>query len=462
MPIPYDDLYKDAGILDKNTGIPWEFVWYPFGWKIRNLYVEKIRQLLELNWYNEWHFPDFLSAQGVDIMEKHIMPIRKNLYPVKGIASNNSRGGEYFLAPTHEISVSNAMKKHINYHHDFPLKILHIWPAFRKQYNQPFPFGLSKRNTYIECHNIQEDKEKAHAQVPMIRQVTRKIIGDILALPYIESVRPYITNKPVSKMTIGMDVITPLMRTLHSWMIYVQEDIFTKAFGVESQWKNGVRTNPHVIHFWFTDNLLMASILQSFHVWWLNRLILPDSIMPYHVSITGIDSLSELSTKLFDTLESHWLRFENIQTFEYWDSRNKKIIEQINMQNPYLHIRLSLKWCFEFRIPNNYKWNQIDIEGILKIVISEKAERSNMLEAYRDNVQNNRIVSCNNLNEVNELVASGKVLEVPLVDDNDTILKMDTFIQWWEILGFNSTKVSQKCIYTWKDTQKKAFLSKRI
>ncbi len=455
-------LYKDAGILDKNTGIPWEFVWYPYGWKIRNLYVEKIRGILESNWYNEWHFPDFLSTHGVDIMEKNIMPVRKNLYPIKGISSNNSRGGEYFLAPTHEISVSGAMKKYINYHKDLPLKILHIWPAFRKQYNQPFPFGLSKRNTYIECHNIQEDKKNAYAQVPLIQEITRKIIGDILALPFIESTRPGITNKPVSKMTIGMDVITPLMRTLHSWMVYVQEDIFTKAFGVESQWENGIRTNPHVIHFWFTDNLLMASILHSFHVWWLNKIILPDSIMPYHISITGIDSGSELSTKLFDSLEFHWLRFENIQTFEHGDRRNKKIIEQINTQNPYIHIRLSAKWYFEYRIPNSYVWTQIDIEGILKMIIHEKMERSNMLRVHRDQIQKNRVITCNNLNEVNELVASGKILEAPLVDDNDTILRMDTFIQWWEILGFNTTKWHHKCIYTWKDTQKKAFLSKRI
>lgn len=51
-------------------------------------------------------------------------------------------------------------------------------------------------------------------------------------------------------MTIGMDVLTPLMRTLHSGMIYVQEDIFTKEYGVEYLNKeSGKKENPHVIHF---------------------------------------------------------------------------------------------------------------------------------------------------------------------------------------------------------------------
>lgn len=83
-------------------------------------------------------------------MHENIMPIKKRLYPVTGISSGNSKGGEYFLAPTHEISVSEAMRRNIRHEDDLPIRAMHIGPAFRKQYNQAFPFGLSKRNTYIE------------------------------------------------------------------------------------------------------------------------------------------------------------------------------------------------------------------------------------------------------------------------------------------------------------------------
>lgn len=56
----YETLYRDAKILDSETGIPGEFVWYPYGWKMRNLYVERIRELLEEQAFQEWHFTDFL------------------------------------------------------------------------------------------------------------------------------------------------------------------------------------------------------------------------------------------------------------------------------------------------------------------------------------------------------------------------------------------------------------------
>jgi|GEM_PF-2370053 hypothetical protein len=44
-------------------------------------------------------------------------------------------------------------------------------------------------------------------------------------------------------------------------MVYLQEDIFTKNFFVKYKDKNGIEKNPLVIHYGFTDNLLLAIIL---------------------------------------------------------------------------------------------------------------------------------------------------------------------------------------------------------
>ena len=59
----YRNLFEEAQILDAHTGIPGEFVWLPYGWKIRSLYVEKIKKILESVGYQEWHFTDFLSEK---------------------------------------------------------------------------------------------------------------------------------------------------------------------------------------------------------------------------------------------------------------------------------------------------------------------------------------------------------------------------------------------------------------
>lgn len=58
----YKKLFEDTSILNPDTKVPGEFNWYPYGWKIRNLYVGKIRNILEKAGYEEWHFTDFLSA----------------------------------------------------------------------------------------------------------------------------------------------------------------------------------------------------------------------------------------------------------------------------------------------------------------------------------------------------------------------------------------------------------------
>lgn len=122
-------------------------------------------------------------------MHSAIMPIRQNLYPASGL-SNKNRRGLYYFAPTHEVSVSEALAEFIRHEDQLPLKLMHIGPAFRRQYKARFPFALSKRNTYIEAHEIYTSKNQMERHLPDVIEMVRGVLNELLTLPFVESTRP--------------------------------------------------------------------------------------------------------------------------------------------------------------------------------------------------------------------------------------------------------------------------------
>ena len=325
-------------------------VWFPFWWEIRNLYIEYLKNTLLEKWYNEWHFTDFLNKEWVDIMCNNILNIKSKIYSINSISKNWWKK-EYFLAPTHEISVSQALSRYIKYENDLPLKLFHIWPAFRKQYNSLFPFSLSKRNTYFQCHSLQKDSNFLKLELNEIIEFHKNFFDNELIIPYIYSERPLITNNPVSKKTFWFDVITPLNRTLHSWMVYLQEDFFVKYKD-----KNGIEKNPLVIHYGFTDNLLLAIILNWVNLWNWKQIFLPHILMPYHVFFTS-DNIRKFWYDI-EKIKKLWFRVKFLNTFDFWDSRNKKIIKSINNYNPYIHIKWKNNWEYIYRILWDNTWRE--------------------------------------------------------------------------------------------------------
>lgn len=460
----YKKLFNDTYILDTRTNIPWEFVWYPFWWKIRNLYVEYIKNQLESHTYEEWHLADFLWKKWIELMHNNIMPVKDKLYPVSNVANNWTQTFEYYLAPTHEVSLSEAMSRYIENDYDLPINLFHIGCAFRKKYNSSFPFWLSKRNTYIECYNIQKSKENLYEQLDSVLLINKNILWDFLALPFVESVRPSLTNNPVSKKTIWIDVLTPMNRTLHAWMIYIQEDIFTKIYGVQYYDRDiKMKLNPQVIHYGFTDNLLMASIIHWFNLGNWKKIILPDQLMPYHIWITTSNNWFTKFSDLLRELKKNWIRYEIIKSFPFWHKQNKAIIHKINVQNPYIHIKeVNDLWFITYRIiwENNRLKN--DIEGIIKCIMKLREERMTYMKVKKEQIIKDRVIKIEDNSQINKLIAQWHVLDVYLENDNETILSMEKFIKGGEILGYREVTIFWKCIFTGKKTNKKAYLSKRI
>lgn len=66
-------------------------------------------------------------------------------------------------------------------------------------------------------------------------------------------------------------------------------------------------------------------------------------MMPNHISITCTDENKEKFDPICRVFEEHGLRFEKVRSFTGANPRNKQIYDVINLQNPYVHLRLGKK-----------------------------------------------------------------------------------------------------------------------
>ncbi len=447
------NFFKNSEIVLTNTWTPGDITYLPFWWAIRQRFVNEISNVLQHYWFDERHFHDIIPEEEVEKMNNNIMDISKKIY---NIWSVNWSKRNYFLAPTHEIPISNILNKYIQHSGQLPMHFFHVGQAFRKQYKAPFPFNLSKRNTYIECYWLYHTKEEVEKRLWNILEINEKILRDILQLPYIISQRPLITNNPVSKKTIGLDVITKLDKTLHAWMIYSHEDVFTDVYNVKYYANNlSEKNNVQSLHFWFTDNLLMATIMESFNESWY--LELPENLIPYH--ITGLDNCPRSILERFSKETNHRFRIKN--NINQWSL--KKQIKVADLQWIMIQIRWEdEEWNYIYKINQEYWWKVWNAEEItdnidkkLKIRTAKKNDKNN-------EILKNKVNYTSTIKWIQGLIQSWNIATTHLKKTDTNILNLEKQLKWCEILWFYNENNIWDCILTKEKTDDMIYVSKRI
>lgn len=103
------DLFDRADVLIDTYGVWGSHTYLPYGWSLRNKYVNMVREVIEWLWYSEWNFSDLITAEDLAVMNSQIMNISGKVMP-----TSHGKGKEdLFLAPTHEIPVNRVLRTSI-------------------------------------------------------------------------------------------------------------------------------------------------------------------------------------------------------------------------------------------------------------------------------------------------------------------------------------------------------------
>ena len=121
----YNDIIEKAEILDVRYPVKGLYVWYPYGFKIREHVMEIIRKLLDEKGHEEVLFPLLIPEHEFRKEAKHIKGFEDEVYWV-------THGGleplevKLALRPTSETAMYPIFKLWIRSHADMPLKVYQI------------------------------------------------------------------------------------------------------------------------------------------------------------------------------------------------------------------------------------------------------------------------------------------------------------------------------------------------
>jgi prolyl-tRNA synthetase len=222
----------EAGVLDYRYPIKGCGIWLPYGFKIRRLVTQLLRDLHDAKGHNEVQFPIMVTETNLRKEAAHIKDFENEVFWV-------THGGtkpleiRYALRPTSETAMYPMLKLWIRSHADLPQKLYQIGSVFRCETKTTRPIiRVREVTTFKEAHTAHATSEDAEAQVSEALQIYRDFF-DSCGVPYVISRRPDWDKFPGALYSLSFDVVLPDGRTLQSGTVHNLGQNFSKAFDIQ-------------------------------------------------------------------------------------------------------------------------------------------------------------------------------------------------------------------------------------
>jgi len=308
----YHELIQAAEIMDVRYPVKGLYVWFPFGFKIRQLVYSKLREIMDRE-HQEVYFPALIPETELGKEGEHIKGFEDEVYWV-------THGGlspldvKLALRPTSETAMYPMFKLWIRNHADLPLKVYQIVNTFRYETKHTRPLiRLREITSFKEAHTVHKDFNEAAEHV-------KKAIGfykefyDFLAIPYMIIRRPEWDKFPGAAYTIAFDTIMPDGRTLQIGTVHHLADNFARTFDIKYEAPDGQHYYAHQTCYGISERCIAALI--SIHGD-DQGLVLPFEVAPTQIVIIPIfykgkeEIVREACERLAEKLKSFRVVFDD-------------------------------------------------------------------------------------------------------------------------------------------------------
>ena len=279
----YHEIIQKAEIMDVRYPVKGLYVWYPFGFKIRQLVYSKLRELHDRD-HDEVYFPTLIPETELGKEGQHIKGFEDEVYWV-------THGGldpldvKLALRPTSETAIYPIFKLWIRSHADLPLKVYQIVNTFRYETKHTRPLiRLREITSFKEAHTAHKNFKEAEEQVKDAIKLYKEFY-DFLAIPYMVIRRPEWDKFPGAAYTIALDTIMPDGKTMQIGTVHHLADNFARTFGIEYEDVNGEHQFVHQTCYGISERCVAA--LLSIHGDDLG-LVLPFEVSPIQIVIIPI------------------------------------------------------------------------------------------------------------------------------------------------------------------------------
>jgi prolyl-tRNA synthetase len=303
----YHEIIQKAEIVDVRYPVKGLYVWFPFGFKLRQLVYGKLRELLDRE-HEEVYFPALIPEVELGKEGEHIKGFENEVYWVThgGFAPLDVK---LALRPTSETAMYPIFKLWVRSHADMPLKVYQIVNTFRYETKHTRPLiRLREITSFKEAHTAHPSFEDAENQVRAAIKLYKEFY-DILAIPYMVIRRPDWDKFPGAVYSIAFDTVMPDGRTMQIGTAHHLADNFAKTFEITYETPDGDHKYVHQTCYGISERCIAALI--SIHGDNLG-LILPFEVSPVQIVIIPVfykgkeEKVMELASKIFAKLRDHY------------------------------------------------------------------------------------------------------------------------------------------------------------
>ncbi len=305
----YHEIIQQAEIMDIRYPVKGLYVWFPFGFKLRNLVYSKLKEIMDRE-HDEVYFPALIPETELGKEGQHIKGFEDEVYWI-------THGGldrldvKLALRPTSETAMYPMFKLWIRSHADLPLRVYQIVNVFRYETKHTRPLiRLREITSFKEAHTAHRNYEEAENNVKMAVSAYKEFF-DSLAIPYFVIKRPEWDKFPGADYTIAFDTVMPDGRTLQIGTVHHLADNFAKTFDIKYETPEGDHAYVHQTCYGISERCV-ASVI-SIHGDDVG-LILPFNFAPHQAVIIPIlykgkeENVLELSKEVFRKLKEMGVR----------------------------------------------------------------------------------------------------------------------------------------------------------
>lgn len=288
----YSEILKRAEILDVRYPVKGVYVWYPYGYKLRNLVYTFLRSLMDKD-HEETLFPMLIPKEELMKEREHIKGFEEEVFWV-------TKGGSteldipLALRPTSETAIYPVFKVWIRSHRDLPIRIYQIVNTFRYETRHTRPLiRLREITSFKEAHTAHANRAEAEEQIKKAVALYKNFF-DVLAVPYVTTKRPSWDKFPGAEYSIAFDTLMPDGRTMQIATIHLLGETFARTFDIKYEDKDGSLKYVNQTCYGISERCVAAviSVHGDEH-----GLMLPPAVAPIQVVIVPIVYSSEGENK---------------------------------------------------------------------------------------------------------------------------------------------------------------------
>ncbi len=458
----YNNIIKEADLIDKRYPIKGMSIWRPYGFKIMKQIEESIHDEVGMKNYEEVLFPLLIPENQFEKEAEHIKGFEDEIFWVTK-AGNNELDQKLALRPTSETAMYSTFDLWVRSHTDLPLRTYQIVNMFRYETKHTRPLiRVREVSRFFEGHTCHKTYEKAEKQIEDNKEIMKNLADD-WALPYLELRRPPWDKFPGADYSLGVDVLMPNGRTLQVGTIHQYKQNFAKAYDITFEDVDGEHKYVHQTTYGMSERLLAAII--SLHGD-DNGLVLPPTVAHHQVVIVPIlfedtkEEVLEEANKIKTSLESKGIRVNLDDSderpgskFFHWEKKGVPLRIEIGPrdieENKAVLVRRDTMEKEEVSLDEI----EVKVEEYFGKIMMKLKERS-------EKILEEKTVKTSELKEVEKLIDDGNIVKLSWCGEEECGLEMEEKTDS-DMLGIiENEEAHGKCDGCGKEAKHKVYFAK--